>query len=397
LDSLVRVGQCLVTAVDLDQLLADIVDLTASVMRASAAALLLIDEEKPGELVYAATLGRREAHRLRVPVGEGSIPGWVAAHGEPVVSNNVTRDARFNRRLEDLQTGFLTYSIAAVPLVRDGRIIGVLEARNADGDGFGEKEIQLMHTLAAQVAIAIENARVLQTVRDEQRRTIHAQEGIRQEVARSLHDGPVQMLASIAMGLDHLRLVQQFRPEAFHAELDRLYHLVQQATREARLAVFGLRPLVLEAQGLVPALCDYVAQLNEAGEGTETIAVYFAPGDVGGDLALGPHAPATIFSIVQEAVNNARRHAAPQNIWVVLRAAEDNLCVAVRDDGLGFDVADVAKNYARRGSLGLLNMREWAEMVGGVFRISSRTEPPNQGTMVRVDVPLKKLDNVCGG
>jgi signal transduction histidine kinase len=207
----------------------------------------------------------------------------------------------------------------------------------------------------------------------------------------------VQMLASIAMGLDHLRLVQQFRPEAFHAELDELYELVQQATREARLAVFGLRPLVLEAQGLVPALCDYVAQLNEAAEeGTETIAVHFDPGDIGGDLPLGPHAPATAFSIVQEAVNNARRHAAPQNIWVVLRAAEGNLCVAVRDDGLGFDVADVAKNYARRGSLGLLNMRERAEIIGGVLRISSRTEPPNRGTMVRVDVPLIETPRCTG-
>jgi GAF domain-containing protein len=93
----------------------------------------------------------------------------------------------------DVRTGFLTQSIAAVPLKIKGRVIGVLEVLNKyAGDGFTQEVVRLMEAMAAQAAIAVENARLYQKVRQERDYIIKAQENVRHELARNLHDGPVQ-------------------------------------------------------------------------------------------------------------------------------------------------------------------------------------------------------------
>jgi signal transduction histidine kinase len=380
-----QVGQSLATTVELDRLLADIMEVSANVMNSAASSIMLIDEETD-ELVFEVSHGSgSEAlrqQRLRIGLDEG-IAGWVATHGQPIVVNDVTKDPRFSRRV-DARTGFLTRSIAAVPLRVKGKIIGVLEVLNKHSeDGFDDEDLQLMSTIAAQAAIAIENARLLRSVREEQERIIEAQESIRREVARDLHDGPVQLLAAISMSLDHLGRLLQFRPEAALEELEALHNMVGHATREARLVLFQLRPIMLETQGLVPTLRNYVAQLDEA----EQFSIHLAADRE--EFPLAANAPGTVFSIVQEAINNAKKHSRPQNIWLELRLAADRLSVEVRDDGSGFDLEAVDQGYAQRGSFGLLNMRERAEMIGGTLTITSRTEPPDQGTTVCLEVPLQ--------
>jgi signal transduction histidine kinase len=380
-----QVGQSLATTIDLYQLLEDIMELAASVMNSAASSLMLIDKET-NQLIFEVTHGSgSEALRqeqIRIGLDEG-IAGWVATHCQSVVVNDVTQDPRFSRRV-DVRTGFLTRSIAAVPLQVKGQIIGVLEVLNKNSEeGFDDEDLQIMSTIAAQAAIAIENARLLQSVREEKERTIRAEESIRHEVARNLHDGPVQLLAAISMGLNHLEQLLQFRPEAALGELSALHKLARQATREARLVLFQLRPVILETQGLIPTLRTYVEQLNE----TEKFTTHLAVDREG--LPLVANVAATIFAITQEAVNNAKKHASPHNIWLELKVADEVLSVEVRDDGLGFDPVAVEQDYDRRGSFGLLNMRERAEMIGGTLTITSKKEPPNQGTRVRLEVPLQ--------
>jgi signal transduction histidine kinase len=93
-----------------------------------------------------------------------------------------------------------------------------------------------------------------------------------------------------------------------------------------------------------------------------------------------------IFYIVEEAVNNARKHAKAEHIWVRLRTAEDNVAVIeIQDDGTGFNVESVDDSYDNRGSLGMVNMRERAELLNGVLQIESSVE---KGTLIRLIVPL---------
>ncbi len=389
-----QMGQALVSTFDLHQLLQDTMKLAASVMDAAASSLMLMDKTGK-ELTFAAAYGAKGAllHSQRISTKEG-IAGWVATHGEPVIANDVAKDTRFSRRV-DARTGFLTRSILAVPMQLRGKTIGVLEVLNKyDADGFDEEDLRLLLTLAAEAAIAIENARLIKSLREERDRILSAQEEVRRELNRKLHDGTVQLLAAIGMGIDHVERLLQLKPDAVYAELEALRKLTRQATREARMLLFELRPVILESQGLVPALHRYTEQLRQS----EPFHVYFDDG--GFDKQVDRQVASAIFAIVQEAVNNTRKHAQAHNLWIRLRETPDDLAVHVEDDGLGFDVSAVEREYGNQGtSFGLLNMRERAELIEGEFSIESSEMMPEQGTIVMLRVPLSRAlaDNSLSG
>lgn len=383
-----QMGQAMVSTFDLRKLLRDTMQLAANVIDAGAAVLMLIDE-KTNELVFEVTHGPGTAgfRQQRVSMNEGVV-GWVASHGEPVIINNVAEDPRFSREV-DTRTGFLTQSVLCVPLQIKGKTIGVLEVLNKfSGDGFDEEDLQVALTMAAQAAIAIENARLYQSLREERDRIIEAQEEVRKELARNLHDGTVQLLAAIAMGLDHVERLLKVKPDAVYAELDALRKLTRQAMRDARLLLFEIRPVILESRGLVSALQAYVDQLR----GSENFLVHLETDDFQEEL--DSKVAGTIFSIVQEAVNNVKKHARARNVWIRLHVSDEaELVVTVEDDGLGFSVAQVESEYDQRGSFGLLNMKERAELIDGRLEIESSEAIPNQGTTVTLHVPLYRLSS----
>jgi signal transduction histidine kinase len=92
-----------------------------------------------------------------------------------------------------------------------------------------------------------------------------------------------------------------------------------------------------------------------------------------------------LFFIAEEAANNARKHARAPHVWIRLKREGDFIRMEVADDGLGFDVQAVEANYEQRGSLGMLNLRERAELVNGLLRIDSAK---GRGTRVSITVPL---------
>lgn len=385
---LYQVGQTMASTFDQSKLLNDTLQLTTSVIDAAASALLLIDEQS-NELVFEVTHRAEEVvvPRKRISLDEG-IAGWVATHGQPVIVNDVSRDSRFNQNA-DARTGSLTRSIAAVPLQIKGKTIGVLEVLNKfSADGFDEEDLRLMLTLATQAAIAIENARLYQSLREERDRIIQAQEDVRRELSRKLHDGAVQLLAAVAMDVEHIGRLLKLKPEAVFAELDALRKLVHQATREARMVLFELRPVILESQGLVPALRSYVNQLRDSDE----FAVHLDVSNF--RQQLDPKVAGTIFSIVQEAINNVKKHAYARNVWINLAFDEDQLVVGIKDDGQGFDVKAVERDYDQQGSFGLLNMHERAELIDGFLVIESSQVEPERGTVVTLRVPLGKAERL---
>ncbi len=378
-----QVAQSMTSTFDLNKVLEDTMQLATAVLDATASALMLVDEETQ-ELVFEYAYGEMGnlLRKQRMPLNEG-IAGWVAVHGVPALVNDVRQDPRFSANV-DKRTGFLTRSVICVPIQIRGKTIGVLEALNKRSEeGFDSEDLRLMTTTANQAAIAIENARLYQNLRDERDRILQAQENVRRQVARNLHDGTVQFLSAIAMGIDHLERLLEFKPEAARAELEALRELTRQATRQARLALFELRPLILETQGLVPALEAYVQQL----QASETFIVHFeAPRslpEITGSVA------AAIFSIVQEAVTNVKKHASARDVWLRLSAENGWFHVVIEDNGTGFDPKAVELEYDRRGSIGLLSMRERAELIDGQLEIQSRTTPPYSGTVVTLRVPIR--------
>lgn len=168
LSSIIKVNEIINSTLDLDELLATVMEISRKVMRVEAVSLMLKDE-KTGELVYEVALGEKGEEikqKFRLKKGQG-IAGWVAEKEKPLLIPDVREDPRFNSRI-DQSTGFKTKSILAVPMKVRGKVIGILEAINPR-KGFGEEEMELFTTLANQAGIAIENARLHQFLLDKQR------------------------------------------------------------------------------------------------------------------------------------------------------------------------------------------------------------------------------------
>jgi len=170
-------------------------------------------------------------------------------------------------------------------------------------------------------------------------------------------------------------------PAAAAKELAKLEDMARRTTKEIRHMLFTLRPLVLESQGLVAALQAMAGKMKETYSQTVLVNI---DGGLLGQLEMGRQG--VIFYIVEEAVNNARKHARAAHIGVRLRSLEEGLALLeIQDDGVGFDVEAVNRTYDNRGSLGMVNLRERTELVNGLLHIQSA---PGKGTRVQVFIPL---------
>jgi signal transduction histidine kinase len=191
------------------------------------------------------------------------------------------------------------------------------------------------------------------------------------------------------MRLDFVKKALTREPSLVEEEIVQLMELGQRASHQMRTLLFELRPLILDTQGLVPALETFLTRRQQEEAGT---TLHLEVRTERGDDQLthrDPKNEAAIFAIVQEAVRNALKHAQADNIWVRLAEQAGELMVMVQDDGVGFDTAAVENGYEQRGSLGMVNIRERAELVGGHLTLRST---PGQGTEVMVRVPWGAAD-----
>ncbi len=202
---------------------------------------------------------------------------------------------------------------------------------------------------------------------------------LRQQLARDLHDGPVQRVSNATMNLMSLQAQLERDPQNAQAELSDAIQALQLAIAEMRAMMMNLRPIVLESQGLVPALEALVRQISETTRLDAQLENYVI------DLRLAPGVETNIYYIVQEAAQNIIKHAGAKHITIRLHWFEDALHVTIRDDGRGFHVENVQDDYAKRQSLGLVNLYERAELIQGQITIDSI---PGRGTTVRLRVPL---------
>ncbi|NTW04341.1 MAG: histidine kinase, partial [Oscillochloris sp.] len=171
-------------------------------------------------------------------------------------------------------------------------------------------------------------------------------------------------------------------PKRVIDELDKLSALAKRTTYEVRTMLFELRPLVLETQGLKVTLEQYLERFKGNNAGAQILL----EADLMGDVHLDTKTEGTLFNIIQEAVNNALKHAKAKHIWVRLRREDNMLHAVVQDDGSGFDKAAVLRSYEKRGSFGLLNIDERARLVGGHADMESNI---GKGTIVTIMVPIE--------
>jgi signal transduction histidine kinase len=377
-----EVTQDLVSEQDVDRLLKRILSSAIHAVHGAAGALLLLDPSGE-ELIFSVVEGGGGAALEGQRMGsEQGLAGWVVSHNEPLIIANVHEDDRFYRNIP-AKVDYEVSSLICAPLLVKGEAIGVVQVLNRlDGGHFDGDDLSLLTSFAAQSAIAIENTRLYQVLKRERDRLIAVEEEIRKNLARDLHDGPAQLLAALITCIGFIEKLQEQAPEKVPEELETLLPLAQKALRQVRTLLFDLRPVVLETQGLVPALRSYIKRQQEVDEISYHLRVDGFSG------RLNAQAERSIFSIVQEAVGNIKKHAQAQHVWINVVERDDELQIGVRDDGQGFSVDWLVAEYDDRGSLGMLTMRERAEGIGGFLSIQSL---PGAGTTILVQAPLSQL------
>ena len=267
------------------------------------------------------------------------------------------------------------------PLRSGFNVYGVMLFAHPDPDYFSQERRGLLDIIGRQAVIAVQNASLYQNLVEEKERMVEVQEETRKKLARDLHDGPTQSVAAIAMRINIIQRMMTKNPKDAMDELKKIEDLALRTTKEIRHMLFTLRPLILESQGLSAALGAMAEKMRETFSQNVLINV-----DEGVLVNMEMGKQGVIFYIIEEAVNNARKHASASQIWVRLRPFETNIALLeIEDDGLGFDVADVNKSYDKRGSLGMVNLRERSELVTGLLNIDST---PGKGTKIQVYLPL---------
>jgi signal transduction histidine kinase len=185
------------------------------------------------------------------------------------------------------------------------------------------------------------------------------------------------------MRINYTRKLLERDPDKVDAELVKIEDLARRTTKEIRHMLFTLRPLVLETQGLAAALQQSIQKITETDPG---VTIHLEAESIEDKVDLNTQG--VIFYIVEEALTNARKsYSKAKNIWVRLRAEPDAIIAEVQDDGEGFDVSTVMSSYESRGSLGMVNMRERAQLVNGEWMIDSQ---PGRGTTMTLAVPLHR-------
>ncbi|UPM54137.1 sensor histidine kinase [Gottfriedia acidiceleris] len=212
---------------------------------------------------------------------------------------------------------------------------------------------------------------------------IQAQEEERIKLSREIHDGPAQTLASILMQSDFLIKTYRQRPEEdARKELGDIKERVRCALGEVRRIIYDLRPMALDDIGLVPALNKYLKSL-ESYKHIEIKFEYYGYGQ--SEKRLNSKIEVAIFRIIQEAVQNACKHANPSTISVRLDFLGNKINVFVQDDGVGFPIG----KSQSENSFGLIGMKERVKLLNGDFIIESLLDV---GTTIRItlDVEIEK-------
>jgi len=218
-----------------------------------------------------------------------------------------------------------------------------------------------------------ENARAKADLRELSSRLLRTQENERRSLARELHDEVGQSLSAILMEAENAECAG--RTEEVSTHLTSIRTLAERTANEVRDLALLLRPSMLDDFGLVPALNWHCREMTKR----TGLNVMVSADESADDL---PEEHTTcIYRLVQEAVNNAARHANARNVEVAVHRHPDRVTFAVQDDGAGFDTRFV------RG-LGLLGMEERVRRLGGSLQLESQ---PGRGTRIAAELPLTEL------
>jgi signal transduction histidine kinase len=367
LRALHEAGRALTAELDLETVLQKVVDLSRELVDARYGALAVLDEGGHFGRFLTSGIDWQTRERIgRPPVGRGVV-GVVLEEGRPLRVADISTHRR--------SVGFppehpLMRTFLGVPIVSRNTVIGNLYLTDKHGgEEFTKEDEDAVVMLASQAAIAIENARLY-----EQEQAIAVLEE-RERIAQDLHDGIIQSLYAIGLGLEQSLERANRLPEETHERLSRAVEGLNGVIWDVRNYIFGLETRDLQNQSLNQGLVNLAHEFRVNSLVDADVVV---SGEVEG--VLSPEQTAQIFHITREALSNVVKHAHASSVVVNLRRRNGHLDLSIQDNGIGFDHQDGAGT-----GHGLRNIAERAKALSGTFSMASVA---GQGTRLELEIPL---------
>jgi signal transduction histidine kinase len=278
--------------------------------------------------------------------------------------------------------------MVSVPMETDpGGLVGVLNVHTVEHRDFTSRDVELLLVIGRLIAGALHQARLHRQLVARERahenfveQVIEAQEIERRRLAGDIHDGISQRLVTLSYRLDAASRSVPDDPAAAAEQLEKARELVDLTLQEARAAIGGLRPPVLDDLGLAGGLASLARSIPQI--------------DIDVDLMetrVADHIEIALYRIAQECLQNVVKHAKATSARLTFTVdAGDSGDIArleIVDDGVGFDTFEHPLGSDEMGGYGLLSMAERAEIVGGRLNIRSR---PGSGTAVTATIPLPR-------
>lgn len=399
------INQAVNHSLDLDTVLDRALDNVLQVMHLASGEVRLLENNR---LVLRTSRGVSPAFiaaERTIPLGQ-CICGKSAQRGELIAVEDIGHLPEYGPSACACEK---FRAVLSVPVRTTDRVVGVMHVASPEPRVFTPNDRALLEAIGQQVGVAIEKARlheqlktlnqqlegrVAQRTRDllvakeelahkadalrqvltEERRV---EERTRAHIAHDLHDGIQQIIIGALFETQAARDAIGLNPQTVVARLEAAQSLLRRIESEMRDAIYSLRPVALDAQGLAPALKECVTTFERASRVHCDLKIEETP------RRISPDAEVAAFRIVQEALNNVEAHAQAKHACVRVRFGARDLNVEIADDGCGFQVGRVTNDT--RTHLGLIGMQERAESIGGSLEISSR---PGEGTRVRLSVPV---------
>ncbi|MFC1979239.1 histidine kinase, partial [Chloroflexota bacterium] len=324
-----------------------------------------------------------QAIRIR---NDSPIVAWLLANGKALDREHIDVLPEFKSLWEPEREDIESLELDLFcPLRRKDTLVGILVLSiKRSGTSYSGEDIDLLTTMANEAAVVIENAMMFDNLREQQRRveqllvrTVQAQEEERRRISIELHDGVAQWLVGANYQLQSCQaILAKGDPDAVKDDIGKLETTLDKSLKEIRSVIAGLRPPALEELGLVHALKQAAKEFN-----SDSIICKFEA--LGEPVRLSSSAELTIYRVVQESLNNVKKHSEATSVTVKLQFTNNKVAVDVNDNGKGFNYYQTIRQATAAGHMGLLGMRERALMLGGDLKIRSKV-----GDGVRINMML---------
>ncbi len=329
-----------------------------------------------GELQIATARGLQPLDMHKSFPGQSGVIGQAMEDGSPVIVDGGDDDPELGK----LNAFANIRTTLAIPLRAQFETYGVLVFGSTAANAINEDHIDTLEAIGVQATIALKNSVLYANLQDEKERIIRIENNARKALVRDLHDIPTQTVSAVAMHLSTIPIIAERQPETLNDEVENIRQMALRATEEIRHVMFSLRPLSLESSGLQTALAQLSDKMNSTYKQPMQVEV-----DPRIENMLKPDTQGTVFYLIEEAANNSRKYAKASLVRVRGTIEGEEIIFHVQDNGEGFDTSDIFSDYSKRGSFGMVNMRERAELINASFDIQSA---PGKGTTVIVRIPL---------